>query len=142
MHVKSILQNKGHTVETTRPTATIAEVIDTLRSKRIGVLVVSIDGRSIDGIISERDIVNGLAEHGASLLDNQVESIMTREVRTCTPEDTIHEVMELMTDRRVRHVPVVVNGRLAGIVSIGDAVKFRLHELESEANHLREYIQL
>ena len=142
MHVKSILQSKGHMVETIRPEATIAEAIDILKRKRIGVLVVSTDGRRIDGIISERDIVNGLAEHGASLLDSQVETVMTGEVRTCEPEDTIHEVMELMTDRRIRHIPVTVNDRLVGIVSIGDAVKYRLQELENEATHLREYISL
>jgi CBS domain-containing protein len=142
MHVKSILQSKGHTVETIRPEATIADAIDLLKRKRIGVLVVSADGRRIDGIISERDIVSGLAEHGASLLDSQVETVMTCEVRTCEPEDTIHEVMELMTDRRIRHIPVTVNKRLVGIVSIGDAVKYRLQELESEATHLREYISL
>lgn len=142
MHVKSILQSKGHTVETIRSDATIADVIDTLKSHRIGVLVVTRDGRRIEGIISERDVVNGLAEHGASLLDRQVESVMTREVRTCTPEDTTTAIMELMTDGRIRHLPVEVSGRLVGIVSIGDAVKARLQELETEANHLREYISL
>jgi CBS domain-containing protein len=140
MHVKLILRNKGATVQTIRPDATITAAVDLLKTKRIGVLVVSTDGNSVDGIISERDIVNGLADHGASLLDQRVNALMTRDVKTCSPEDTVNSVMELMTDRRIRHVPVVHDGVLAGIVSIGDAVKNRLHELEHEAEHLREYI--
>lgn len=140
MHVKVILKNKGSTVETIRPDATVAEVIDRLKTRRIGVLVVSANGESVDGIISERDIVSGLADHGASLLDQRVDTLMTSNVRTCTGEDTVMSVMELMTDRRIRHVPVVEDGRLVGIVSIGDAVKNRLHELENEASQLREYI--
>ena len=140
MHVKSILHSKGRMVATIRPDATISEAIDILKTRRIGVLVVSRDEKHIDGIVSERDIIAGLANQGASLFDHLVESIMTSEVRTCTPEDTVTEVMELMTDRRIRHVPVLENGLLAGIVSIGDAVKQRLQELESEASHLREYI--
>ena len=81
-----------------------------------------------------------LAEHGADLLDQRVETIMTREVKACSPDDTIISVMEMMTDRRIRHIPVLRDGALAGIVSIGDAVKFRLQELETEASHLRDYI--
>lgn len=140
MHVKLILRDKGTTVQTVRPDATITEAVDLLKTKRIGVLVVSGDGKSVDGIISERDIVSGLADHGATLLDQQVDTLMTRHVKTCSPEDTVNSVMELMTDRRIRHVPVVHNDVLAGIISIGDAVKNRLHELEHEAEHLREYI--
>ncbi len=140
MHVKLILKNKGATVETIRPDVLIADVVDTLKAKRIGVLVVSQTGDDIAGIVSERDIVNGLAEQGASLLDQPVDTIMTRQVKTCSPDDTVTFVMEMMTDRRIRHIPVLRDGALAGIVSIGDAVKFRLQELESEATHLREYI--
>lgn len=140
MHVKLILRDKGAAVQTVRPDATITAAVDLLKTKRIGVLVVSSDGNSVDGIISERDIVNGLADHGANLLDQQVGVLMTRDVKTCSPEDSINSVMELMTDRRIRHVPVVQDGSLAGIISIGDAVKNRLHELEHEAEHLREYI--
>lgn len=140
MHVKLILRDKGATVQTVRPDTTITAAVDLLKTKRIGVLVVSSDGTSVDGIISERDIVNGLADHGANLLDQQVSVLMTRDVKTCSPEDTINSVMELMTGRRIRHVPVVQDGSLAGIISIGDAVKNRLHELEHEAEHLREYI--
>ena len=140
MHVKVILKDKGSAVETIQPDATIADVIDRLKSRRSGDLVVSGNGQSVGGIISERDIVNGLAEHGASLLDQRVDTLMTANVRTCTGKDTVMSVMELMTDRRIRHVPVVKGGRLTGIVSIGDAVKNRLHELENEASQLREYI--
>lgn len=140
MHVKVILKNKGSSVETIRPDVTIAEATERLNTKRIGVLVVSRDGTLVDGILSERDIVNGLAEHGVSLLDQKVEALMTADVRTCTREDTVMSVMELMTDRRIRHVPVVEEGKLVGIVSIGDAVKNRLNELENEASQLREYI--
>ena len=140
MQVKLILKNKGAEVATIRPDALISEVVDRLRSKRIGVLVVSRASRDIAGIVSERDIVAGLAEQGAGLLDQPVESIMTRQVRTCSPDDTVTFVMEMMTDRRIRHIPVLRDGVLAGIVSIGDAVKSRLQELEYEATHLREYI--
>ena len=140
MHVKVILKDKGSAVETIQPDTTIADVIDRLKSRRIGVLVVSGNGQSVDGIIFERDIENGLAEHGTSLLDQRVDVLMTANVRTCPGEDTVMSVMELMTDRRIRHVPVVEEGRLTGIVSIGDAVKNRLHELENEASQLREYI--
>jgi CBS domain-containing protein len=140
MQVKVILKNKGRTVETIQATALVSDVIDRLKSKRIGVLVVSQTGSDIVGIVSERDIVSGLAEQGPSLLDQRVETIMTREVKTCAPDDTIISVMEIMTDRRIRHVPVLQDGALVGIVSIGDAVKFRLQELETEASHLRDYI--
>jgi len=140
VQVKFILKNKGGTVETIRATGLITDAIDRLRTKRIGVLVVSETGSDIAGIVSERDIVTGLAEHGADLLDQRVETIMTREVKTCSPDDTIISVMEMMTDRRIRHIPVLRDGALAGIVSIGDAVKFRLQELETEASQLRDYI--
>ena len=140
MHVKQILKNKGTAVETIRPDATIGNATDRLKAKRIGVLVVSTNGTTVDGILSERDIVGGLADYGASLLDQKVDSLMTKEVKTCSIEDTVHSVMELMSDRRIRHVPVVQDGVLAGIVSIGDAVKNRLNELENEASSLRDYI--
>jgi CBS domain-containing protein len=140
MHVKVILKDKGAAVETIRPDATIADVVDRLKARRIGVLVVSENGSSVDGIISERDVVSGLAEFGASLLDQPVAGSMTQDVKTCSGEDTVMSVMELMTDRRIRHVPVVEGGSLVGIVSIGDAVKNRLHELENEASQLRDYI--
>lgn len=140
MNVKSILKSKGTAVETIRPDATLGAAIDALALKRIGVLVVSEDGETIRGIISERDIVTGLAKHGACLLDLPVASMMTQTVKTCSPSDMITDVMEIMTNRRIRHVPVMNNEKLCGIVSIGDAVKHRLWELETEASHLRDYI--
>ena len=140
MNVSSILKSKGAVVETIRPDSTLGAAIDALTQKRIGVLVVSEDGDPILGIISERDIVTGLSKHGASLLDMPVASMMTQTVKTCAPSDPITFVMELMTNRRIRHVPVMTDEKLSGIVSIGDAVKHRLWELETEAGYLRDYI--
>jgi CBS domain-containing protein len=140
MNVKSILKIKGTMVETIRPGSTLGAAIDALAQKRIGVLVVSEDGETIRGIISERDIVTGLAKHGASLLDMPVSSMMTQTVKTCSPHESVTDVMEMMTNRRIRHIPVINNDKLHGIVSIGDAVKHRLSELETEAGHLRDYI--
>ena len=104
MHVKVILKNKGSAVETIRPEASVADAIERLNTKRIGVLVVSNDGTTVDGILSERDIVNGLAEFGAGLFDQKVSALMTADVKTCTTEDNVTSVMGLMTDRRIRHV--------------------------------------
>jgi CBS domain-containing protein len=109
-----------------------------LRSKRIGALVVSQDRITVLGLISERDIVHGLTEHGPRLLGMRASQVMTKSVVTCTPEDSITNVMAQMTLHRVRHLPVVEGGKLRGIVSIGDVVKHRLGELELEANVLRE----
>jgi CBS domain-containing protein len=107
----------------------------------VGALVVSADGRRIDGILSERDIARGLHERGAELLTQPVSGVMTGEVHTCVPGATVTELAQLMTDQRVRHVPVVDDGALVGIVSIGDVVKARLDELETERRQLVDYIQ-
>jgi CBS domain-containing protein len=101
---------------------------------------VSEDGTGVDGILSERDIVRSLAEHGTALLSLPVEDLMTRRVITCGPEDTVEELMSLMTERRIRHLPVLDGGRLCGLVSIGDIVKNRLEEVEYEATSLRSFI--
>jgi CBS domain-containing protein len=138
MKVASILKAKGASVATTPPDATVSAVVWDLRLKGIGALVVSEDGTTVLGLISERDIVHALAEHGARLLGLRVSQLMTRSVVTCTPEDSITTVMALMTRHRVRHIPVVEDGKLRGIVSIGDVVKHRLDELEMEANIIRE----
>jgi CBS domain-containing protein len=138
MKVASILKAKGPQVATTSPDALIATIARELRDKGIGALVVTEDGTTIGGLIAERDIVHGLAEHGARLLAMPVAKLMTRLVVTCGPEDSLTKVMAQMTRYRIRHVPVVENGRLRGIVSIGDLVKHRLDELETEANVLRE----
>lgn len=139
MKVTSILKGKGTEVTTVKPDATVSEALGVLEQHRIGAVVVSAGDGSIDGILSERDIVRRLS-HDADLLDAAVARIMTSEVVTCTPDSRINELMALMTDRRIRHLPVVEDGKLSGIVSIGDVVKWRLRELEEEAARLEEYI--
>ena len=140
MNVETILRNKGSWVATIRPDATIADAVDMLNRERIGALVVSEDGGSVDGVLSERDIVIALAKDGIELLARSVDEVMTRNVITCDPADSVGELMAEMTNRRVRHLPVVKDGRLRGIVSIGDLVKNRLDEVEFEANSLRSFI--
>jgi CBS domain-containing protein len=140
MNVEAILRNKGSTVATVRPDATIGEVAALLRRKAIGALVVSSDGSAVDGILSERDIVHALADRGAALLELKVEELMTRRVVTCSPRDSVGDLMAKMTERRIRHIPVLRDGALAGIISIGDVVKFRLDEMEYEASSLRSFI--
>jgi len=140
MTVAEILSGKGREVATITPERTIGEVVDELVRRRIGALVV-VEGRDrVAGIISERDIVRALAKRGADLLAEKVGSIMTREVVTCGESETINRVMGRMTRGRFRHLPVVENGRLAGIVSIGDVVKARIEEVEHEAEEMRTYI--
>jgi CBS domain-containing protein len=140
MNVETILRNKGNWVATIRPDATVAAAVDLLNRERIGAIVVSEDGERVDGILSERDIVIALAEHGGDLLSRPVDQIMTRTVITCDPGDSVVALMAEMTNRRIRHFPVVADGRLCGIVSIGDLVKSRLDEVEFEANSLRSFI--
>ena len=140
MNVETILRNKGNWVATVRPDATVAAAVDLLHEHRIGALVVSADGEGVDGILSERDIVMALADHRADLLSRNVDEIMTRKVVTCEPGDTVSDLMAEMTNRRIRHFPVVADGRLRGIVSIGDLVKSRLDEVEFEASSLRSFI--
>lgn len=140
MNVETILRTKGRAVATIRPDETVGAVVDMLISRNIGALVVSDDGESVDGIISERDIVHGLADRGADLLSLKVADVMTRQVVTCDPAETVDQLMAEMTNRRIRHFPVVQDGRLCGIVSIGDVVKNRLDEVEYEARSLRSFI--
>jgi CBS domain-containing protein len=140
MNVETILRNKGREVATVRPGETVGAAIGTLISRNIGALVVSEDGERVDGIISERDIVHALARLGTRLLSLTVAEVMTRTVVTCDPAESIAELMAEMTNRRIRHLPVVQGGRLCGIVSIGDLVKHRLDEIEYEANSLRSFI--
>ena len=140
MNVETILRAKGRDVATIEPDATVESAIRLLASRRIGALIVSEDGRRVDGIVSERDIVQGLAEHGAGLLEQRIEDVMTRRVHTCSPEDTVEELMGRMTERRIRHLPVVEAGALCGMVSIGDVVKNRIEEVEYEASSLRSYV--
>ncbi len=138
MKVQDILKAKGRRVVTVTPGATIHSLVRLMRLERVGAVVVSKDGISLDGIVSERDVVVGLGEYGERLLDRQVSDLMTQSVRTCAPGDNIKDIMRTMTTNRVRHIPVVDDGRLAGIVSIGDVVKNRLDDMELEANVLRD----
>jgi CBS domain-containing protein len=141
VNVQSILSAKGTAVATIEPTATIADATASLRDHGVGALIVSTDGETIAGIVSERDVVRALAAHGGSTLGRAVSSCMSADVVTCGLADTIGELMGLMTERRIRHLPVVEDGNLAGIISIGDVVKFRLGELENENSQLYDYIQ-
>ena len=140
MKVREILEHKGRRVVTIRPDATISTAVHRLALERIGALVVSEDGGSIAGILSERDIVRALVEDGGAImgLDRRVADLMTTGVRTCGPDDNVKSVMGDMTRHRFRHMPVVEDGRLAGLVSIGDVVKSRLEEMELETVVLRE----
>ena len=140
MNVETIIGRKGRDVVTASERDTIGEVAATLSARRIGALVVSNDGFRVDGIVSERDIVRGLVDHGASLLDREVGLVMTRDVITCAPDESVEDLMARMSDRRIRHLPCVEDGRLCGIVSIGDVVKCRLGEIEAEAEAMRAYI--
>ena len=140
MNVETILHHKGSAVATIRPDDTVGAAVDVLVSRNIGALVVSDDGERVDGIISERDIVHALAHHGSGLVALTVAEVMTRPVITCEPTQSVDELMAEMTNRRIRHFPVVRNGLLCGIVSIGDVVKNRLDEVEYEARSLRSFI--
>ena len=140
MNVETILRTKGRAVATIRPDETIGAAVDALISRNIGALVVTEDGERVGGIISERDIVHALTNHGANLLSLKIAEVMTRRVITCEPSDTIEKLMAEMTNRRIRHFPVVQDGRLCGIVSIGDLGKSRLDEIEHEARSLRSFI--
>ena len=138
MKVDTILNTKGREVETTRPDTGVVMAVHKLATMGIGALVVSEDGARVEGVISERDVVRGLAKHGPRLLDMRVGEVMTRHAPTCSPDDSIKDVMARMTRTRQRHLPVVRDGNLYGLISLGDVVKNRLEELELEANVLRD----
>jgi CBS domain-containing protein len=140
MLIAQILAGKGREVVSTRPDATVAEVAALLKARRIGAVVVTDDDGGLCGIISERDLARGLADHGADLLQMRVRDLMTTEVSTCAPDDGIDKLMQQMTEGRFRHLPVVQDGRMIGIISIGDVVKHRLQELEAETHLLHDYI--
>jgi len=140
MRITDVLRRKGQSVVTITPTQTVRELLAALAKHRVGALVVSSDGASVEGIVSERDVVRRLHTDGDGVLELPVRDIMTTDVRTCEPSVTTDDLMSEMTERRFRHVPVVVDGRLAGIVSIGDVVKYRLEELQSERDQLTAYI--
>lgn len=139
MLISQILKNKGSDVATIAPDATIGDVIAFLAKRRVGALVVSSDGDSIEGIISERDIVRGFADY-SNVVQMTASELMTAKVQTCTREATTEELMTLMTQGRFRHVPVIEDDKLIGIVSIGDVVNARVTELEIEREQLTDYI--
>jgi CBS domain-containing protein len=141
MTVKSILSAKGGSVISIDPTATLETAVRTLAEHRIGALLVLGPDRRVIGILSERDIVRTLAELGAAALAQPLAQVMTRKVVTCSPSETISVIMERMTAGKFRHVPVLEQDQVVGIVSIGDVVKYRLHEMEHESAALRDYIQ-
>lgn len=140
MTVAVILTRKGRDVVTTSPDSRLSQVCELLETKGIGAVVVSHGGERVDGIFSERDFVRALARQGAAALERPVKDFMTKSVVSCDPDDTVVEVMRRMTTGKFRHLPVVEDGRLTGIVSIGDVVKHRIAEAEAEATAMREYI--
>jgi CBS domain-containing protein len=139
MRIKELLKAKGSDVVTVTPESTVRDLVSLLVDKRIGAVIVSAPGQPVAGIVSERDIVRGLAD-GAQVLSKPVSDIMTGDVVTADPGQTVHDLAKLMTERRIRHVPVVVDGELKGIVSIGDVVKSRIDELEFERDQLESYV--
>lgn len=140
MLVTSILKTKGRDVFSVGPDLSVLAVTKILREKRIGAVLVCDGAGALLGVFSERDIVRALATEGMDILGKEVRTLMTREVVTCRPTDTVDWVMALMTERRVRHIPVLENGALVGLVSIGDVVKNRIAETEMEAEALKSYI--
>jgi CBS domain-containing protein len=140
MRIADVLRGKGDTVVTVVPDITVRDLLALLAEHRIGATVVSTDGARVDGIVSERDVVRAIAARGAAVLSERVADIMTADVQTCTPDASVNDLMRAMTEGRFRHVPVVVEGRLSGIVSIGDVVKMRIGELETERESLERYI--
>jgi CBS domain-containing protein len=140
MRISEILRAKGSEVVTIGPEATVCELLEVLADHNVGAVVVSADGRTLDGIVSERDVVRRLHRIGAGLLDRPVAEIMTVVVHTCAPDDRAESLRATMTEHRIRHLPVVVNGRLVGIVSIGDVVKSAISELQTEREHLVQYL--
>jgi CBS domain-containing protein len=135
-----LLRSKPSGVTTVSPNTTVRALLDVLAEHRIGAAVVVGEESRLEGIVSERDVVRKLRDHGAGLLDMGVDQIMTREVVTCGPTSSVEDLMSVMTERRIRHVPIVEQGALVGIVSIGDVVKSRIDELEGERNDLISYI--
>jgi CBS domain-containing protein len=140
MTVKAILEKKGHDVLTLGPNEKLSEAIRILTEHRIGALVITNGDHKIVGILSERDIVRVLGRRGAAILDEPVRAVMTARVRICNESHTVNQVMEMMTQGRFRHLPVEKDGRLSGIVSIGDVVKRRIEDVEREAEDIRSYI--
>jgi len=140
MLVSTLLHAKGGDVATVRPDLSVASVVNRLKTERVGALVVSDDGHRINGIVSERDVVRAIADHGCAALERTAGDIMTGDVITCDRSDRVADLMRMMTEHRIRHLPVVEANVLCGIISIGDVVKNRVDELQHEADAMREYI--
>jgi CBS domain-containing protein len=140
MTVRAILDSKGHDILSVEPEAKLSEAIKILAERRIGAVLV-MNNRQIEGILSERDIVRVLGERGAAVLDEPVGAVMTRKVITCRQADTVGAIMEMMTSGKFRHLPVVEGDKVVGLISIGDIVKWRVKEYESEQEALRDYIK-
>jgi CBS domain-containing protein len=140
MQISQLLDRKGAFVATVRPDTPVTAVVKELTERNIGSLVVSEDGNAIVGIVSERDVVAAIGRFSAAILDEPVRTIMATTVHTCRSDDVVDSLMATMTDQRIRHIPVVDDGRLVGIVSIGDLVKARLDELERDRDALEQFI--
>lgn len=140
MTVRAVLESKGNNIVTVAPSATVRAAVKLLSERRIGAVLV-MAGAQIAGILSERDIVRVLGERGAAILDEKVEHVMTRKVITCRPADTVAAIMEKMTEGKFRHLPVVEESKVVGLISIGDVVKRRVMEYEREQEALRDYIK-
>jgi CBS domain-containing protein len=141
MRISDLLRRKGNLVVTVKPEQSVTDLLNLLAEHKVGALVVSVDGNSVEGIVSERDVVRRLQEFGPDLLQAPVRDIMTVQVHSCPPETDLEELMRVMTTGRFRHVPVIEADRLVGIISIGDVVKHRIDELQSERDQLTAYIQ-
>lgn len=140
MKAKSILDTKGNAVVTTGPETMVAAAISTMGQEKIGALLVREESGDIVGIVTERDVLHGLVEHGSALLEMQVADLMSRDVLTASLDDEVGTLMAVMTENRCRHIPVTEDGALRGLISIGDLVKNRLEEMEQESSQLRDYI--
>ncbi|HEY1675190.1 MAG TPA: CBS domain-containing protein [Streptosporangiaceae bacterium] len=140
MRISDLIRVKGTKVITVTPDTKVRGLLQVLADEKIGAAVVSADGASVDGIVSERDVVRAFAQRGAAVMSEPVTEIYTAQVRTVAPETSLDDVMRLMTEHRMRHAPVVVDGALRGLVSIGDVVKNRIDELETERTALSDYI--
>ncbi|WP_315786453.1 MULTISPECIES: CBS domain-containing protein [unclassified Bradyrhizobium] len=140
MTVRAILDTKGHKVESVEAQTTLAEAAKLLADRKIGAVLV-MSGTRMEGILSERDIVRSLGERGATVLTEPVSSVMTRRVVSCKPADTVASIMEMMTNGKFRHLPVIEGGVVVGLISIGDVVKWRVQEYETEQEALRQYIK-
>jgi CBS domain-containing protein len=141
MTVRAILDTKGHQVESVQPGAKLSAAVKLLGQKKIGAVLVLNVAERIEGILSERDIVRALSERGAEVLDETISNVMTRKVVSCKQSDTVGAIMEMMTLGKFRHLPVVEDGKVVGLISIGDIVKWRVQEYEREQEALREYIK-